>query len=420
MASFAARKNKKGEIISYQIKVSRGRDSATGKQLTPYTMTFKPSVGMSKKAVERQLYKVMGEFEAACARGEVSVRKHSSGEPEEGGSQTVQYRKNVTFSEYIDIFIREKRVSLSPVTITNYRRELNKAAEQLGGCSLSGIDFLRMKKYMTDMQDHATNRRTGRQLETQTIGQHYVVLHSFFENAVENRYLSENPMNRIKRPRQKKQFEQKKTSAYNESQVKYIIEALNKEPVMWRAMMMFAIDSGCRCGEIMGLKWSEIDLATGRVNICRNIQYTSTQGIFVSTPKNRKNREIFLNHPVIAVLRKWKKEQDRMIRKGLTADTGYCFTKKDGNVMIPGAFNSYLKRFGRKYGLPDIHPHVLRHTMATISIANGADIVSVSKKLGHANISITLNVYSHANEEAQKRANEVLAKAIWKPRPGKE
>lgn len=58
-------------------------------------------------------------------------------------------------------------------------------------------------------------------------------------------------------------------------------------------------------------------------------------------------------------------------------------------------------------------PHALRHTMATLSIANGADIVSISEKLGHSEPSITLNVYSHANEEAQRRANEVLAEAIY-------
>lgn len=81
---------------------------------------------------------------------------------------------------------------------------------------------------------------------------------------------------------------------------------------------------------------------------------------------------------------------------------------------FPQQDKSYLSRFGKKYNLPGIHPHALRHTMATISIANRADIVSVSEKLGHAEPSITLNVYSHANEEAQRRANEALAQAIYK------
>ena len=92
---------------------------------------------------------------------------------------------------------------------------------------------------------------------------------------------------------------------------------------------------------------------------------------------------------------------------------GFCFTKRKGELMMPGCFNAYLRRFGRKYGVNGIHPHALRHTMASISITNGADIVSVSKKLGHSNVAITLNIYSHANEEAQKRANDVLAKVIY-------
>jgi len=83
-------------------------------------------------------------------------------------------------------------------------------------------------------------------------------------------------------------------------------------------------------------------------------------------------------------------------------------------MMNPQAPTSYLHRFGKKYGIEDIHPHKLRHTMATLSIANGADIKSVSDKLGHSDVSITLQVYTHANEEAQKRANEVLAEAIYK------
>ena len=91
----------------------------------------------------------------------------------------------------------------------------------------------------------------------------------------------------------------------------------------------------------------------------------------------------------------------------------YCFAQKDGSPLIPVAFNNYLIRFGRKYNLPGIHPHALRHTMASLSIANGADIVSVSNKLGHASVSITLDVYSHANARAQLRANEVLAAAIY-------
>lgn len=75
MASYSPRKDKSGQIISYQIKVTRGRDRITGKQLTPFTMTFTPPTGWSKKAIDRELQRVMGEFEAACKRGEVLTKE---------------------------------------------------------------------------------------------------------------------------------------------------------------------------------------------------------------------------------------------------------------------------------------------------------------------------------------------------------
>lgn len=94
---------------------------------------------------------------------------------------------------------------------------------------------------------------------------------------------------------------------------------------------------------------------------------------------------------------------------------GFCFTRDNGKVLNPQAPTSYLARFGKKYGVENLHPHALRHTMATISIANGADIVSVSEKLGHAETSVTLDVYSHVNKQAQNRANQVLSQALYAP-----
>ena len=81
--------------------------------------------------------------------------------------------------------------------------------------------------------------------------------------------------------------------------------------------------------------------------------------------------------------------------------------------MNPNTITEYIRNFGKRYNIRGLKPHALRHTMATLSIANGADVVSVSKKLGHCNPSVTLNIYSHANEEAQRRATEILAEALY-------
>lgn len=418
MASYTARKNKAGEIISYQIKVSRGRDKLTGKQLTPYTMTYTPPEGWSKRAIERELKSVMGEFEAACNRGEILTREQekekAAADLQKAEQERAEERRKPTFNQYIGIFLTEKFAFLSPVTLQNYRRELEKAAAVLGEIKMIDIDFLILKNYFTELQTNGKHKYTGKPLTHQSIIQHYTVLHSFFQNAVENEVIEYSPMQKMKRPKPRKNEVVKETISYNESQVRYIMDCLSKEPLKWKAVVMFAIDSGCRAGEIMGLKWSEIDFKTGKVTICRNVQYTTEKGVYIGTPKSRKSREIYLNRPALMILAEWKKEQALFFLRLGIAQSGFCFTSDNGEIMKPGSFNSYLRTFGKRYNLPGIHPHVLRHTMATLSIANGADIVSVSKKLGHANTAITLNVYSHANEEAQRRANEVLAEAIYK------
>lgn len=318
------------------------------------------------------------------------------------------------FREYVDAFIKERNLSLAPVTMLNYRRELKKAADILGNKEMSEISFNELKKYFVNYQGTGVNQYNNQLLKHGTIVQHYIVLHAFFENAKENEIITINPMDKLKRPKPRKDEVVGEPIFFGKDKIKYILDCVEKEPPMWRALMFFVIDSGCRCGEAMALRWEEIDFRKGTVSICRNAQYTPQKGVYICTPKNGKNRKIYMNRKVLEILSEWKRAQEELIKTKGIKKTGFCFTKKDGTIMMPGCFNSYLSRFGKKYGLKGIHPHALRHSMATLSIINGADIVSISKKLGHSKVSITLNVYSHTNEEAQKRANAALAKAIYK------
>lgn len=417
MASAAPRKDKYGNIVSYQIKVSRGRDPLTGKQLTPWTMTYIPPAGWSKRAVERDLQKTMGEFEAACRRGEVLTRGQAKAKAiadlEQAERERMEEERRPTFSMYIETFMRTKAVTLAPGTAENYNFVLNRAKAVFGDMRMADIDTYKVKQYMTDLQTSGKNEKTGEPLAHKTVLKHHIVLHAFFESAVEDEIITDSPMRNMKRPKPRKDEAPKEAIVYDESQVAYILDCLNHEPLMWKACVLFMIDSGCRRGETVGLQWSAIDFETGRCNICNNAQYTAGKGTYITTTKSRKNRVIYLNRPVLDVLKAWKKEQSKITIKLGLHHTGFCFMQHNGNMMNPQEPTSYLQRFGRKYNLPGIHPHALRHTMATITIANGGDIVSVSEKLGHSSPAITLNVYSHVNEEAQRRANEALANALY-------
>lgn len=417
MASYTARTNKAGEVVSYQIKVSRGRDKLTGKQNTPFTTTYTPPEGWSKKAVQRDLIRFIGEFETACKRGEVLTREQEKEKALEQLEQEKQEKEDEerkpTFKKYIEIYLKERETVLAYNTLHRYDIALNRAVFFLGDYKLYDIDLLMIKKYFTELQTGNYNKKTGGKLSHATILSDYEALHMFFQNAVENGVIDNNPMINMKAPKRPKDEIKKDALVYDEKQVAYIMECLNKEKLKWKAFVLFAIDTGCRRGEIVGLRWSDIDFKTGKVEISRNAQSAPGKGVYITTPKSRKSRIIFMNAPVITIMQTLKKEQALLNFRLGRASSGFCFTKLDGDMMNPQEPTQFLRKFGKRYNLPGIHPHALRHTMATISIANGADIVSVSKKLGHSTPAITLNVYSHANEEAQKRTNDILAEAIY-------
>lgn len=410
MASYRPRKNKFGQIISYEIRVSRGYDPVTRKALKPYTMTWPHPDGWSKNRIERELNRVAAEFETACKRGEVLTKAERKAK---AAAEAEEERRKPTFKQYIEIFIQEKAARRGAVTVHNYRKELEKAAAVFGNMKMADIDFLTLKAYFIKLQADGKQKYTGKPLKIGSIIQHYTVLHSFFANAAENQVIAVSPMQNMKRPQPRKDEEIKQTRSFNIEEVQYILKCAEQEPLKWKAIIIFALDSGCRAGEIMGLKWSDIDFKTGKANICRNVQYTAETGVYISTPKNHKSREIFINPQALAVLLEWRKEQMLFFFRLGIPQSGFCFTTDNGEIMKPGAFSAYLQRFGKRYNLPDIHPHTLRHTMASLSLTEGADPVSVSKKLGHCDPSVTMRIYAHSNEEAQRRANEVLAEAIY-------
>ena len=150
-------------------------------------------------------------------------------------------------------------------------------------------------------------------------------------------------------------------------------------------------------------------MKNGVVAISRNVGYTPEKGIFVNAPKNGKTRKVDIGEDTIELLKKLRKEQAK------TCISEYIFTQ-DGQttVMHPDSPTRYYKKFGEKYGFRNFHPHILRHTSASVALTNGADVVSVSERLGHSDTAVTLRMYAHANEESIRRAGQISRDAIKK------
>ena len=116
------------------------------------------------------------------------------------------------------------------------------------------------------------------------------------------------------------------------------------------------------------------------------------------------------------LLREYRAWQDgeRLRLEGYYLDRGFVFAQDSGAPMHPDSVTDYLKKLSRRYGLPHLNPHAFRHTMASMLYYNGVDSVSISKCLGHAQVSTTANIYAHVIESADKKNAEILSDVFLK------
>lgn len=193
-----------------------------------------------------------------------------------------------------------------------------------------------------------------------------------------------------------------------------ILKALEAEPLKWRLITHLLLVTGCRRGEIMGLKWDKVDFENSRVKIDRALIVSPSKGVYESTTKTSDVRYLTLPAETMSLLRQHKREQLRLqIANGdRWIQTGYVFTQDNGDRMNPDRVTAWLYDFSRRNNLPHINPHAFRHTVASVLLANGTDIVTVAAQLGHASASTTENFYAHIIEENKAKASECIADVL--------
>ena len=164
----------------------------------------------------------------------------------------------------------------------------------------------------------------------------------------------------------------------------------------------------------MGLRWNDIDEKNSTIKIQRNISYTPNDGVIVSTPKTVNSIRVIPLMPItLASLQEWKKQTEREHPNADLRDAYLFPNAKDiYTPRDPNSITRRVKRFMKNNGLPDLSPHDLRHSCATLLLAQGADVKSVQEILGHADASTTLNFYVKADLEQMKSATDKFAAAF--------
>ncbi len=247
-------------------------------------------------------------------------------------------------------------------------------------------------------------------LSANTIRRIHSFLSMIFSQAVKEMLIPYNPVSKATPPA----VEEQTPHYFQPETLVRVLEALESEDIRHRTMVHLLIVTGCRRGEIAGLKWEKIDFENKQIKIDRCLGYTPKTGIFEGQTKTKNTRFVTIPDETVALLRKYRRwHLEQQIMNGdRWSNTGYVFTKDDGTPIMPGTVNGWLDRFSKRHGLPHINPHAFRHTAASILIAEGVDIVTVSKMLGHANTNVTTNVYSHEIEEAKRKATECIAEVM--------
>ena len=141
------------------------------------------------------------------------------------------------------------------------------------------------------------------------------------------------------------------------------------------------------------------------------------RGIYEDTPKTEtSDRYISLPAETVKLLRQYRAWQigERLKLGAYYQDQGFVFSQDNGKPMHPDSVTDWLKKFSKRHSLPHINPHAFRHTMASMLYFNGVDSVSISKRLGHAQVSTTANIYAHVMAEADKKNADILADVLLK------
>lgn len=393
MASIKLMETKDGRRF-FKISVSRGYG------VTPYTMRWYWPDGWSKKTAERELKKVAAEFELKCGKGEVLNRTE---EKQKKAQAQAEAAKLKTVRQYADgVFMPIKETTFSENARASYRMFLDKhILPALGEVLIADVTPAMITKLLVDFQRAGYAHASAVKL--------YNILNGLFDMAFMDDSITLSPMLKVKRPTPRKgeQPQEETDKALTVDQLRCVLSNVAQEPLKWQAYINLAADSGARRGELCGLQWRDIDWITGTINICRNLQYTAQIGIYATSPKNGKARTVDVGPETLSLLQRLREEQ------ASACISQWVFTQ-DGTAepMHPQSPTRYFHKFGEKYGISGFHPHLLRHSSASIAITNGADVVSVSQRLGHSDTAVTLRMYAHANDESIRRAGQAVRDAL--------
>ncbi len=300
---------------------------------------------------------------------------------------------NVTVQEYIEQWLEEiHKPTVKLSTHKNYR-------ELLVNYIIPGLGRIKLQALTPQQVQAFYSKKLSDGLSPKTINNIHGLLHKALSNAVKWNILPRNVCDAVTPPR----IPRKEKTVLTIEQAYTLLRQIKNHRM--EALFTLAMVTGMRCGELLALRWQDIDLANCSLQVKRTVNYMKGYGHVESEPKTVKSRrQIRLPLFVVEVLLRHRTRQEEQRRESANAwiDRDLVFTTVEGNYIalttLRRAFNSVLKQAG----LPHMRFHDLRHSAATILLSRGTHPKVVQEILGHSQIAMTLDVYSHVLPSMQE------------------
>jgi integrase len=311
-----------------------------------------------------------------------------------------------TVREYLAEWLTEHADrNLAPKTADRYHELLEKyVMPRIGDILLRDLDPGRLEKLYNELRVNGSIRKEGGSLSPKTVRHIHGAIHAALAKAVRWKRIVTNPAAMCDLPRMQK----REVIAPDQIEAQLIFDAALGTPMYMPALIVAY--TGMRRGEVLALQWSGIDFENRTLKVNRSLCQVRDE-IFYKGTKGNKVRSFPLPEVLIAALQAHRKEQDQnreMFGPDYRSDLDLVICKPDGTEVFPDNFSAAFCKMLRKIGKPGLGIHSIRHSHASILLSKGVSVAAVSKRLGHANISTTLNVYGHSFSRDEMRAAEVV------------
>lgn len=322
--------------------------------------------------------------------------------------------RNITVAEFLRQHwlpsLTQRRSTKSSYTTTAEKW----IVPHIGGVLLPQLTPQHVQRLLETLAESGS--RNGTELSSRSVQYAHTVLKMALQHAVAQGFIPRNPMAAMKRPKARS-----KTMEYwKADEAAAFLDHVAGDRL--RTMWLLFLARGFRRGELVGLRWQNVDLDAGRLSVIDTIVVVDGDAEDSQPKTDRGRRSVPLDADLVAALTSHRRRQlkERLAWGEGWVDAGLVFTREDGTPLHPETVSSRFETLSRRAGLRKIRLHDLRHTAATLALQAGIPVKVVSEWLGHSSVAITLDIYSHVIPSMGEEMGAKLTAIVRGPAAGRE